>query len=329
MVIRFGSCAATRRGDAGVARPRRPPRSAASVHRWTRRWPPSCQPTPVAGDPLDLAVALILRGATWNSGGNYAAAEEPLREARVVANQIADPRLRAGVAGRALSNQGVSARGQGDDLARATAYNEEALHLYRGHDFDLAEAVALMNLGAIAAGDGEHALAAARWREGIFRMGERGDVRVTADALSGIACLATGWGDDRSALHLFGAADALRERAGTAMLWPSDIAATAQSLATLNARLGSPLVAAGLAEGRSLSAAAATALAISVAQAAEQATPSVALTRRELDVRRLLGEGRTDREIADTLYLSRCTVNWHVRSILAKLGAPSRQAAVA
>jgi DNA-binding CsgD family transcriptional regulator len=37
---------------------------------------------------------------------------------------------------------------------------------------------------------------------------------------------------------------------------------------------------------------------------------------------------RTDRQIAEALFLSPRTVSWHVRSILAKLGATSRREVV-
>jgi DNA-binding NarL/FixJ family response regulator len=52
------------------------------------------------------------------------------------------------------------------------------------------------------------------------------------------------------------------------------------------------------------------------------------LTRRELDVLCLVAEGWTDREIADTLYISRRTVSTHVSRLLAKLGVRSRRQAV-
>jgi DNA-binding CsgD family transcriptional regulator len=48
------------------------------------------------------------------------------------------------------------------------------------------------------------------------------------------------------------------------------------------------------------------------------------LTRRELEVMRLVAVGRTNREIAGTLYLSPRTVDMHVRNILGKLGCRSR-----
>jgi DNA-binding NarL/FixJ family response regulator len=48
------------------------------------------------------------------------------------------------------------------------------------------------------------------------------------------------------------------------------------------------------------------------------------LTRRELDVLRLIIAGRTNAEIADALFISRGTTKIHVSNILAKLGARTR-----
>jgi ATP/maltotriose-dependent transcriptional regulator MalT len=53
------------------------------------------------------------------------------------------------------------------------------------------------------------------------------------------------------------------------------------------------------------------------------------LTRRELDVMALIVAGRTNREIATELVVSRHTVHRHVANILRKLGEPSRAAAAA
>jgi DNA-binding NarL/FixJ family response regulator len=53
------------------------------------------------------------------------------------------------------------------------------------------------------------------------------------------------------------------------------------------------------------------------------------LTRRELDVLRLLAEGGTNRTIADSLVLSETTVKFHVNSILRKLHVANRAQAVA
>jgi len=52
------------------------------------------------------------------------------------------------------------------------------------------------------------------------------------------------------------------------------------------------------------------------------------LTRRELDVLRLLAEGKTNKAIADALVISNGTVKFHVNSILRKLRAANRAEAV-
>lgn len=51
-------------------------------------------------------------------------------------------------------------------------------------------------------------------------------------------------------------------------------------------------------------------------------SPLAALTAREHEVLALVAEGRTDKGIADALFLSRKTVEAHVRSILRKLDLP-------
>jgi LuxR family transcriptional regulator, maltose regulon positive regulatory protein len=54
----------------------------------------------------------------------------------------------------------------------------------------------------------------------------------------------------------------------------------------------------------------------------------ISLTRRELDVLRLLAEGKTNQEIADDLVLALNTVKKHVANILGKLGVANRTQAV-
>ena len=54
------------------------------------------------------------------------------------------------------------------------------------------------------------------------------------------------------------------------------------------------------------------------------------LTSRELEVLRLLGEGRSNREIGEALFISAKTASVHVTHILQKLNVTTRvQAAVA
>jgi DNA-binding NarL/FixJ family response regulator len=53
------------------------------------------------------------------------------------------------------------------------------------------------------------------------------------------------------------------------------------------------------------------------------------LTRRELEVLSLLAEGRSNRQIADTLFISESTAGVHVSNILGKLGVTGRTEAAA
>ena len=52
------------------------------------------------------------------------------------------------------------------------------------------------------------------------------------------------------------------------------------------------------------------------------------LTEREMDVLRLLSQGKTNKEIARQLFITERTVKFHVSSILGKLGAGNRTEAV-
>ncbi|HEV2123080.1 MAG TPA: response regulator transcription factor [Chloroflexota bacterium] len=52
--------------------------------------------------------------------------------------------------------------------------------------------------------------------------------------------------------------------------------------------------------------------------------PAYNLTERELDVLRLMVAGKTDREIAEELFISRRSVTTHVGSLLLKLGVTNR-----
>jgi DNA-binding NarL/FixJ family response regulator len=52
-----------------------------------------------------------------------------------------------------------------------------------------------------------------------------------------------------------------------------------------------------------------------------------ALTQREKDILELIARGLTNMEIAQTLFIARETVRWHIRSLYSKIGASDRLAA--
>lgn len=283
------------------------------------------------GDPFDTAMALTTYGASRNQDGEFRAAATHLEEGRREAAAIADPRQRAAMLGRALANLSVTAREQGD-FAAARALIEEALDCYDGHGFDLAETRALMDLAGIAKDQGDLPTMAQHYHTCLTQTGERGDMRVVYESLSGIAHAGAAWGKLHNAALLYGAAEALRERVGMALSLPSDRAVTARSLGTLRAALSEADLAAIWSEGRALPLPQAIALAVALTPGGDEpgaAPPAAAirLTRRERDVLRRLAAGETDRDIAEALFIGPRTVSWHVSAILGKLGVTTRREA--
>ncbi|MCA9862831.1 MAG: hypothetical protein KC432_07420 [Thermomicrobiales bacterium] len=285
-----------------------------------------------AGNPLDMAMMLTSMGAMHNVLTRYADAEEVLDEGRTIAAAVPDPAERAAIMGRALANLSVTARSQ-SDFARARAMSEAALACYRGFGFDLAETRTQMDLADTARFEGDLTTMVSHYQACLAQTGERGDMRLVADAMTGIASACTEWERLQTAARLFGAAEALRERVGVGFSLPRDRGPTERSVAQLQDALGEAGFVAGLGEGRALPITHAVAIALAVTPATEAVaaiTPEAPLfTRRELDVLRLLAAGHTDRDIADALFIGHRTVSWHVGAILGKLGVKSRRAAAA
>lgn len=94
----------------------------------------------------------------------------------------------------------------------------------------------------------------------------------------------------------------------------------------LRAALGDERFTEASARGRALSDDERRRLVGRVAAGAPQ-PPSDVLTRRELEVVRLMAAGLTNADIAQRLVISDHTVHRHVSNILGKLGVPSRAAA--
>jgi DNA-binding CsgD family transcriptional regulator len=129
----------------------------------------------------------------------------------------------------------------------------------------------------------------------------------------------------------------MRERLGLAIA-PSELPKYEATVAAARAALGEAAFAAAWQDGRRLSANEARAEAALVAR---ETGPPVApdsdaaakakhgLTPREREVLRLIAAGRSNAEIAAALFISVPTVKRHLTTILAKLGLPSRPAAVA
>lgn len=154
--------------------------------------------------------------------------------------------------------------------------------------------------------------------------------------LEGLAGVVAAQGEFIYAARLWGAAEALRETLGTPLPLV-ERAAYEQAIATTRAHLGETLFAQAWAEGRPMSLAQALAAKAS-AIITPPSTPLPSLTKakttypdgltaREVDVLSLLAQGLTDHQIAEQLFVSPRTVNWHLTSLYRKIQVTSRAAA--
>jgi len=134
------------------------------------------------------------------------------------------------------------------------------------------------------------------------------------------------------AARLWGAAETMREQLGVS-LSQFDLANSdyERDLAAVRSALDESTFDAAWAEGKAMSFERAIEYTLeepTVPHDAAPAAPAV-LTRRELEVFRLVAKGMSNGEVATSLVLSEHTVHRHVANVLGKLGVSSRTAAVA
>jgi non-specific serine/threonine protein kinase len=245
---------------------------------------------------------------------------------------------------RELGDNVNAARSLGNLSARLTnpqdfdlrqAMTEEALALARAAGHPSTIQLSLTGLVWLAIDRGEFRQAASLLTESLAITGEGGLQWGLPNDLGHVATLAHANGRHASAAQLLGAHDALRERMGLPV-WPDQRAAYDQLCATLRAGMAEDTYAAGWTAGQVMPLEEAIALArdVLVFVASSDTLPSAqpeaarhGLSFRELEVLRLLAEGKSDREIAADLFISRHTVSRHVSNILGKLGVDSRTAA--
>jgi DNA-binding CsgD family transcriptional regulator len=237
-----------------------------------------------------------------------------------------------------LTNLGTVALRQGD-AERARALHDEARILFR----DLGDAPglvgALIDLGLAFLKLGDTDRAGAACAEGLVLAHELGDREQMATTLEYLAAVAATGGQEARAVRLCAAADRLRQEIGV-HLPPAEQAEHDQRIGSACVNRSSPILRAAWEEGRRLTADEAVAFALSSEppigldrrapedpRASKTRDAPSGLTPRELDVLRLLVEGRTDREIAEELFIGHRTVASHVAAILGKIGVDSRTAA--
>jgi non-specific serine/threonine protein kinase len=212
----------------------------------------------------------------------------------------------------------------------------EALALAREQHDPISEAINLADLGYRALGfhrqeSGDADQAAQRFVESLTLFQDHGNMTGIAFALEGVAATCQAQQHLTRAVELFGAAAALRTRIGFPVVQP-DRSHYDRHVAALRAALGSEAFAAAWSAGHAMTPDAAIDLALhplvdaDAAPGPSTATRAAGLSKRELEVLRLVADGKSNQEIATALFISRHTVINHVANIMNKLGLDSRTA---
>jgi DNA-binding NarL/FixJ family response regulator len=170
--------------------------------------------------------------------------------------------------------------------------------------------------------------------ESIAAAEEIGVSRIVMGAVAGLAGVALARGQPERAVRLLGAVEAARETSGVGRISHAPYAE--RIAADARARLGESAFAAAWKQGQAVLFENALADAVALDSSAGEQPPHVdsdvsgfGLTPRELDVLRLLVEGRSDREIGEALFIGTRTVQTHVANLFAKLGVNARAEAAA
>lgn len=289
-----------------------------------------------AKDRPRAAASLNNLGMVARRRGEPERAAQLFEESLVIWRELGD-QLRTALA---LNNLGVAAFESGD-LTTAAARYEEALAMYRERGDLTGAALTLHNLAEVLRDQGDLARSAQLWQESLALRAEQGNRAGIAESLSGLAIIAMRAGLADRAIRLLAASDALQSQIGF-QLPPKERDVHTRAIAALRAKADAGAFQSAWTVGQAMSVeavlafvadnaeeTAAAAKAAAAREADKSAAAAVGLTRRELEVLRLLTEGKTDKEIGEQLFISHRTAMTHVLNILNKLGVNSRTAAAA
>ncbi|MBA2278045.1 MAG: AAA family ATPase [Chloroflexia bacterium] len=313
-----------------------------------------------AGDRQGAVICTMLAGVAVSKLGNFDRAKARYEEALALLEALDNLAWTRTVAATLHSELGEIAIHQGD-IARAAACFTAALarqralgfapgtsHPFASHSF--------AGLGDVARAKGDAVGALRHYQTGLGFAWRYRDIRGTANALGGTAGALAAMRQCLPAARLFGASEALHEMIGCPFEKETLDWQRAFGLPEPWAREGEPFgvaqalrdvlgersalvrrgacdtetAAAAWSEGRALHIEDAIVEALAAGTDAKPAPDDhTGLTPRELDVLRLLADGKTDAEIAAALFISRRTAATHVRHIYDKLEVTSRAAAAA
>ena len=277
------------------------------------------------GDPVGLGMAYLTLGSAWENRGDLARA--------AAAYAQANPHWRAadGYKDFALYSQaelGNSLVLQGNLEAGVSLLDDTFAGMRQGPLWFIVGISGMRGHAALRQGDLH--LAAHLFTETIASAKSLHQLEGLLGAMAGMAGLALARGQATQAARLLGAIEAAREAVGMrrALNWLHAERITTETRAALEADAFAEAWSAG--RLLALEEAVSEALTLAAPEASLR-TPrdDAGLTPRELDVLRLLVEGRSDREIGEALFIGTRTVQTHVANLFAKLGVNTRAEAAA
>ncbi len=282
-------------------------------------------------DPRLLTFALGMRGASAYTAGDDGFARTCLEEAVSLARANAVPLWNA-LAAALLA--GVSI--QLGDTGRAAELIADVHASSRAGEIMWTTTLILNIEGFLAADHGDFDRANRLYRENVTLAWAMRDHRFFPGAVTGFAWTAAARGDPALACRLCGAVDAYRAVTGVYLTRTGQLSYE-RALALGQAAIGEVACEAAREAGRALRPEAILAE-VNRKTSAEAGTGAgqrtlpgegYGLTPREREVLRLMAQGRTNREIADGLFISHRTATTHVTNILGKIGVSSRTEATA
>jgi len=277
------------------------------------------------GDKEGIALSIVMLGSVAVMGQRDDIPVEALiEEGALLRPEVEDRRTVAGL----LDIEGGAALARGD-LERAVELWEETLALYREVGDVLGIVACHTNLGLVKLAQGDYERSAALLRESVrlaWELDHKPFFQYSVIGLGGVAA-SLGW--PVRAARLWGAAEGISETYGVHLLSAGRSLIDYEGrLAAARTRLDEAAWTAAWAEGRDMDLEQ-----ISEYARQEEASPEptaasrtypAGLSLREAEVLSLVAAGLTNAQIAQKLFLSSRTVDWHLGSIYRKLGLHSR-----
>jgi DNA-binding CsgD family transcriptional regulator len=304
-----------------------------------------------AGDPVVTAMALWHRALVVGWGEEPARLRESMTYLEEGIALIAEHDPVPWVLTSLLQKLG-NVLGRLGEPERGLARIEHGITLARAIGYPFSIGTGLWDLGLASLQEGDLPSAARQFGEALGVLRELQDPMTIDAPLVGVAVIAAACGRFEVAGRLLGAVAAIQERTGLVDT-PWEQPLWEQAERAIRAALGDGgfVAAAGAGQARSLAESVAEAIAVAevlVVDAAsvtgppagvvrsvspEPTTASVvdrfALSSREQEILGLLVQRRTDKEIAEALFISPRTVMGHAASIFTKLGVANRREAAA